>query len=66
MQAFAEKVRDAEPLFKELPAFPDLSITVCRLLPIGSTDRIIFILLNGGLAQYFVFCRGDIMECNIP
>eukprot|EP00667_Euglena_gracilis_P020803 EG_transcript_22602 len=28
MTAFAEKVRDAEPLFQRLPAFPDLTITI--------------------------------------
>ena len=29
MRVFAEKVRDAEELFKNLPAFPDLVVTVC-------------------------------------
>lgn len=37
MTAFAEKVRDAEPLFQRLPAFPDLTITVRPPCPLSLT-----------------------------
>eukprot|EP00669_Euglena_mutabilis_P008300 TRINITY_DN3387_c0_g1_i1.p1 TRINITY_DN3387_c0_g1~~TRINITY_DN3387_c0_g1_i1.p1 ORF type:complete len:336 (+),score=73.62 TRINITY_DN3387_c0_g1_i1:239-1246(+) len=38
MSAFAEKVRDAEALFKDLPAFPDLTIKIVPVQPPAVVD----------------------------